>query len=183
MILRPYQDELVEKLRASLRVHGRSCLQSPTGSGKSVLIAHMIGRTAKGGHSAWLTCHRSELLDQLSGTLWEAGVSHGIIASGRRETKDPVQVASIQTLVRRLGRLPPPDLLAIDEAHHSTAGTWRKVIDHCKDSWVVGLTATPCRTDGSGLDDIFSDLAGTVRRMADRAGLSRAVRALLSPRW
>lgn len=158
MNLRPYQEELVEKLRASLRVHRRSCLQSPTGSGKSVLIAHMIGRTAAGGHSAWLVCHRSELLEQLSGTLWAAGVSHGVIASGRVETRDAVQVASVQTLVRRLGRLPPPTLLALDEAHHSTAGTWRKVIDHCKGSLVVGLTATPCRTSGEGLDDIFNDL-------------------------
>lgn len=158
MILRPYQEELVTKLGASLRAHRRSCLQSPTGSGKGTLIAHMIGKMAAAGHTVWLTAHRSELIDQLSASLWEAGVSHGIIAAGRRETRDAVQVASVQTLVRRLSRLPPPRLLAIDEAHHSTAASWRKVIDHCKDSWIVGLTATPARTSGEGLDDIFNDL-------------------------
>lgn len=156
--LRPYQVRIVERVRASLRKHRRSILQSPTGSGKSIVIAYMIARAAERGMSAWLLCHRRELLDQLSDTLWEADVRHGVIMSGRSETRDPVQVASVQTLVRRLDRLAPPDMLAIDECHHATAATWKRIADHCSDSWTVGLTATPCRTDGRGLDDVFDDL-------------------------
>lgn len=156
--LRGYQDDTVRRLRAALRVTPKVLLQSPTGSGKSVMIAYMIARAAERGLSSWLVAHRRELIDQLSATLWEAGVQHGVIASRRTMTKDPVQVASVMTLVRRLDRLAPPDLLAVDEAHHASATTYRKIIGHARDSWVVGLTATPVRTDGRGLDDLFDDI-------------------------
>lgn len=157
-VLRQYQDELTDKLRAALRVSRRVCLQAPTGSGKGVLIANWIHRAAARSRSVWLTCHRDELVTQLSNGLWAAGVSHGIIAAGRAETRDAVQVASIPTLVRRLGRLPAPDLLVVDEAHHASAASWARVIAHCGRSRIVGLTATPCRLDGRGLDDMFDDL-------------------------
>ena len=156
--LRPYQRDLVGKVRRSLRSVRRVVLQSPTGSGKTVLTAHMISRAADRGLSSWFLVHRRELLDQTSGALWESGVEHGIIAGGRTQTKDRVQVATVQTLVRRLDKLPPPNFLIIDEAHHTAAASYRNVMDHCARSWVVGLTATPCRTDGRGLDDLFDDL-------------------------
>ncbi len=156
--LRAYQNDLMGRTRASLRLHRRTLVQAPTGSGKSVLIAYMIARAAEGDTTCTLMCHRKELLDQLSGTLWEAGVTHGRTAAGSTQTKDAVQVASVQTLVRRIGKLPPPKMLAIDEAHHASAATYRKIIDWAKDSWIIGLTATPCRTDGRGLDDLFNDL-------------------------
>ena len=76
----------------------------------------------------------------------------------------PVQVASIQTLAKRLtstspASVPsPPDLLIIDEAHRAAAPSYRKVIQAWPNAFVVGLSATPARTDGRGLDDIFADL-------------------------
>lgn len=156
--LRDYQDRTIRRVRAALQRVKRVVLQSPTGSGKSVMIAYMIARAAERGLSAWLVAHRRELIDQLSATLWEAGVTHGVLAAGRTMTKEPVQVASIQTLVRRLDKVPPPDMLAVDECHHASATTYRKVMGHCEGSWTVGLTATPCRTDGAGLDDLFDEL-------------------------
>lgn len=157
-VLRPYQEQLVGDIRNALRSHRSVCLQSPTGSGKTVLISHMIAEARSRGLGSWLTCHRKELVEQLSGALWAMGVPHGIIAPGHRQTKEPVQVASIQTLVRRLDRLCPPNMLVLDEAHHATATTWKRVVEHCSRSWIVGLTATPARTDGTGLDDIFDAL-------------------------
>ena len=156
-VLREYQATTVRDTSAALKKHRRVLLQSPTGSGKSVMIAHML-RTAsvERGMTCWLVCHRRELLKQLSDDLWASGVEHGMIAAGRSGSKAPVQVASIQTLARRLDRLPPPDLLAIDEAHHATAASYRRIIEHCSKSWTIGLTATPERTDGTGLGDLFN---------------------------
>src|SRR5262245_15278123 len=71
--------------------------------------------------------------------------------------------ASVQTLwVRAMRseamRLPPADLLLVDECHHATATTWRKIIEAYPNAVLLGLTATPCRGDGCGLGGIFSVL-------------------------
>lgn len=69
----------------------------------------------------------------------------------------PVQVASVQTLIRRA--VPDVDLIIIDEAHHATADAYSQIIKS-RSSWtpIIGLTATPFRLDGRGLGDIFNDL-------------------------
>jgi superfamily II DNA or RNA helicase len=157
-VLRPYQNDLVADVKDALRSTRRVLLQSPTGSGKTVLTAHMIGTAADRGLRSWFLVHRRELLEQTADALWANGVSHGVIAAGRSQTDDLVQVATIQSLVRRLERLPRPNFVIVDEAQHTPANSYRKVLEHCSDSWVVGLTATPCRSDGRGLDDIFDAL-------------------------
>jgi superfamily II DNA or RNA helicase len=156
--LRPYQETLIARVRASLRTHRRSILQSPTGSGKTVLTAHMIRTAAEKGMSATFLVHRRELLEQTSRALRESDVEHGVVAGGRSLTKEIVQIATIQTLARRLDRVQAPNLLIIDEAHHTAAKSYRTVLDAWPDTYVVGLTATPCRTDGRGLDDLFSGI-------------------------
>jgi DNA repair protein RadD len=156
--LRPYQATLIADVRAELRTHKRVVLQAPTGSGKTVLTAHMIREAARRGRSAWFMVHRNELLEQTSKALYYSDVPHGRIAAGCSMTKDPVQVASVQTLVRRLDRVDPPDLIVVDEAHHTVASSYRAILDHCPNAYVVGLTATPIRTDGTGLGDLFSGL-------------------------
>jgi superfamily II DNA or RNA helicase len=85
-----------------------------------------------------------------------------------------VQVASVQTLVRRLDDF-RPDLIVIDEAHHGTAGSWRKVIDHNPQALVLGVTATPERLDGKGLGEVFDDLlrGPEVSWLIDNGHLSR----------
>lgn len=76
--LRDYQEEHLNKVRTRLRRGARRViLQAPTGSGKSVMIAEMIRKSAENGYNCWLLCHRRELLDQLSDTLTTAGVEHG----------------------------------------------------------------------------------------------------------
>lgn len=133
-------------------------MQSPTGSGKTVMIAHMIRTAADRGLTATFIVHRKELMEQTSEKLWALGVQHGVIAAGRTLTKDPVQVATIQTLARRVTKLPRPNLVVVDEAHHSVAPSYKGVLGLWKDAWQVGLTATPARTDGRGLSDMFDEL-------------------------
>ena len=66
-------------------------------------------------------------------------------------TGDNVQVSSVQTLARRLDRTREPDLLIIDECHHTNAATWKNILAKWTKTRILGVTATPCRLDGKGL--------------------------------
>jgi superfamily II DNA or RNA helicase len=74
-------------------------------------------------------------------------------------TDHPIQVASVQTLTRRLGQLATaPDLIVIDEAHHATANGWQRALNHWPEALRFGVTATPMRLDGRGLSAAFDRL-------------------------
>jgi superfamily II DNA or RNA helicase len=161
VILRPYQEEDVARIRAAYAGGAQRVLyQGPTGSGKTVLFAIIVAGAAARGNRVCILGHRDEIVRQIVDALVELGVAHGIIAAGYPETPEAsVQVASVATLVRRLHHLnPPPDLLVPDEAHHCAAKTWRKIIEAVPEAKILGVTATPQRLDGRGLDDIFDDL-------------------------
>ncbi len=130
-------------------------LQSSTGSGKTVIAAYMISVAAERGNTVYFIAHRDYLLSQTSDTLRAFGVPHGIISPAYNQTKDPVQVASVMTIIRRLDKLKPGDLLIVDEAHRSMAASHRKIIEAWPKARVVGLTATPQRLDGKPLGDVF----------------------------
>lgn len=156
MQLRPYQNDLIDKTRRALRVHRRVLLQAPTGAGKTALSAFMLKETADRGRRAWFVVHRRELVEQTSATLERFGAQHGFIAAGfPPQYSKAITVCSVQTLARRLDRLSPPDLVVWDEAHHCAAGTWGAVNAFCPDAFHVGLTATPERLDGKGLEGMF----------------------------
>jgi superfamily II DNA or RNA helicase len=130
----------------------------PTGGGKTVIFSYITERAARLGNRVCILVHRQELVDQTSRTLTEIGVEHGIIAAGRaQDLSFGVQVASVQTLARRLHRIPADffQLLVVDEAHHAVAGSWSKVLDHYARAKILGVTATPERLDGRGLGDKF----------------------------
>jgi len=150
--LRQYQTELVDQIRDAYR-HGKRAplVQLPTGGGKTIIFCDIVERTVRANHSAYILVHRAELLRQASDHLTELGIPHGCIAAGRCITGDAVQVASVQTLVRRLGQVPEPDLVIVDEAHHSNAGSWRRVFNTWSHARMLGVTATPIRLDGAGL--------------------------------
>jgi superfamily II DNA or RNA helicase len=161
--LRPYQHEAVAAIRTAYRVGGhRSVLfVLPTGGGKTVVFSHIAEQAAAKGNRIAILVHRVELLDQASRSLAALGVRHGLIAANRSmDLSAPVQVASVQTLARRLHRLPADlfQLLVVDEAHHSNAGTWAKVLAHFHRARVLGVTATPCRCDGRGLGEFYSEM-------------------------
>jgi superfamily II DNA or RNA helicase len=127
----------------------------PTGAGKTQVFTYITAAMAQRGRSVTILVHRRELIAQASRKLNQAGVTHGVIAAGTPATFAPIQVASVQTLVRRLEETPAPDLLIIDEAHHAAAGSWGKIIEHWPNALRLGVTATPTRLDGRGLRDNF----------------------------
>jgi superfamily II DNA or RNA helicase len=133
----------------------------PTGGGKTVVFSHIAEQAAARGNRVWILVHRQELVDQSSRTLSEIGLEHGVISAGyRMDLSRGCQVASVQTLARRLSQIPPElcQLLIVDETHHAVAGTWAKVLQHFSAARVLGVTATPERLDGKGLGDRFNSL-------------------------
>lgn len=184
--LRPYQQRGVQQLRQSFVRGARAPLYvAPTGSGKTVLFTHIAeGATARGNH-VWILVHRQELLAQTSRALEALGIAHGVIAPGFTPAKELVQVCSVHALRRRIetGKLDnwKLDLLVVDEAHHATAGTWRVITNARPEARILGVTATPARTDGQGLGKraggIFDDLVlgPTVKELIAGGYLCRPV--------
>lgn len=154
--LRDYQQIDLEKLRDAFRQGAKSVLyQAPTGSGKTVLFATITDSAASKGSRVWIVVHRQELVDQCSRELTKLSVPHGLVIAGKATAQESVLVCSVQSLVRRLDRIGPVDLIVLDEAHHAVAGTWRKVLQSRPDAEILGVTATPQRLDGRGLGRLF----------------------------
>jgi superfamily II DNA or RNA helicase len=155
--LRDYQVTAVQQIDAA----SSAIFVAPTGSGKTVIMADLVDRTAKRGERVLILTHRREILTQTSLKL---AVEHGLIQAGLNlDLEHPVQVASFQTLWARCMRtnkvpLPKADLIIVDECHHAKASTWRKIIDAYPHARLIGFTATPCRGDGRGLGDMFGEL-------------------------
>ena len=159
--LRNYQEEGVRAIKASFALgHQRVLFTLPTGGGKTVCFSYIAQQAVAKGNRVCILVHRQELVDQASRSLEAMGIEHGVIAATYpMRLKAPVQVASVQTLARRL-RIVGPDafsLVIVDEAHHAVAGQWSKCLDFF-DARVLGVTATPQRLDGLGMAGQFDDL-------------------------
>jgi superfamily II DNA or RNA helicase len=153
LVLRPYQVDAIEALRSSYRAGRRAPLfQLATGGGKTIVFGAITRSAAAKGNRVLIAVHRRELLQQASAKLEWAGVEHGIIAAGFEPDLDHlVQVASVQTVIRRLGQLGKFDLVVLDECHRAVAGSWRRLIGSQQQAKLLGVTATPPRLDGKGL--------------------------------
>ena len=169
MKLRPYQEDLIDKTRQALRRNKRVLMQAPTGAGKTAITVFMMQRAADAGKTSVFVVHQNELLTQTSKALWEQKLEHGMIASGRTRSRLAAQVASVQTWVRRMDQYSEPDLIIIDECHRSAANTYQLILECYPNAMVIGLTATPARTDGKGLDGTYSELVQgpTIRQLID----------------
>ena len=168
-VLRPYQADAIERLRAEIRQgRRRLILQASTGAGKTVIAADIIRRTVEKGGRVLFLAHARELIKQCSDKLWDVGVPHGLLMAGRGyQLSEPVQVASKDTLLSRairLGtlRLPEASLVVADECHRSLSRWWRYLLDQYPRAVILGLTATPARSDGRGLGDLYQAMVQAV---------------------
>lgn len=144
MKLRPYQERAIEELRAEWK--NRPLLVAPTGAGKTTIAAAIAQGAIDRGRRVMFAAHRRELLSQARERLpW--GVEFRSVAS-----RKPVE---------------PADVLIIDEAHRSAAKSYQRLIEAHEWEAVIGLTATPYRLDGKGLDCAFGALvvASTPREL------------------
>ena len=178
MILRDYQVRAIDEVRQSYRTgHRRPLLVSPCGSGKTVIFSHIGKSAAERGKRVMILVHRQELIDQVSAALDNCAVPHGIIAASHdRKLAGSVTVASVMTLIRRVKQTKAPDLLIIDEAHHAVSDSWGAIIRAYPTARLLGVTATPTRTSGQGLGDVFDDMiyGPGVRELTDAGHLAPA---------
>ena len=158
MQLRPYQSDVIEKCTAAFsKGHRRILIQASTGAGKTIIAAEFISMITALGNTVLFLAHRQEIINQTSEKLDTFNIPHGVImANHPRKNNHAVQVASIQTISRRLGSLPPATVIFIDEAHLSCSNSYKAIKVLYPDATIIGLTATPTRTDGKGLGEMYS---------------------------
>jgi superfamily II DNA or RNA helicase len=160
--LRPYQSQAIVDIELAINDAEAPLYVLPTGAGKTVVAAQIIERAVAAGKRVLVLTHRREILKQTSLKLSGGNFEHGLIQAGLNvDLEYPVQIASIQTLWARCMRtdkvpLPAANVIIIDEAHHAAARTWRNIIEAYPNARRIGLTATPCRSDGRGLGNYFT---------------------------
>ena len=176
LTLRPYQVEAIGAVERALeRGVRRQLLVLPTGTGKTACFSALIARR---GGSALVLAHRDELLRQAAAKIAIAdptlGLGVGFVAAARDDVSAPVVVGSVQTLARlsRLQRLPRQfDTVIVDEAHHASARSYRRILAHLDPSpLILGVTATPQRSDGQLLGEIWEEIVY-------RRGIAEMIRA------
>lgn len=115
--LRDYQQELVEKCVTSLkRGFKKPLLVSPTGSGKTCISSELVRRSYNKGKSSIFIVHRQELLRQTYLTYQKNGITPAVIQGGvNPDYTNPMQIASVNTLVRRFDVVKEPDIIFVDE--------------------------------------------------------------------
>ena len=172
--LRDYQLEAVDAVADAWRRGAKAPLVIVgTGGGKTIIAAEIMARMYAGsnGKSLFLA-HREELLTQTMGKvrLVSPNTRVGMVQAKNNELGREITVASIQTLGHKSGtRLKaliengPYALVVLDEGHHATSATWTRVLQalHIANPamLVMGMTATPARSDGIALDRVFDVVA------------------------
>lgn len=157
-MFKPYgfQQNIIKEARTALSNGFTAPLvQSPTGSGKTIMFSWICQAVFQKGKRCLILTHRREILEQTIKKLFAFGLTCGQVASGMHQTRDLIQVTMVGTLINRMQYIEKPDLLIVDECHHSTSPTWSKILNYFYDVPRIGFSATPERLDGQGLGDLF----------------------------
>lgn len=171
--LRDYQKECLEAIYEGYkRGVRRQLISLPTGAGKTVIFSD-FPRYFKMKKQMLVLAHRAELLDQARDKICRANpdLKVEVEQAGRSADRESdVIVASVPTLGRkdssRLAELNPDRffLIIVDEAHHSTAETYKRILEYLDVfnpetlKLLVGFTATPKRGDGVGLNEVYQEI-------------------------
>lgn len=173
MTARDYQEAALASLKGPQATKSDLIVMA-TGTGKTIVFAEYLNRELRPGRRGLVLAHRDELIDQ---AVDKIGVMAPALVIERekaeaRAARSPgfftsadargVVVASVQTLRgNRLQEWPRDafDHIIIDEAHHATAQSYLDVIAHFNTARLIGVTATPSRTDGKPLGDVFERIA------------------------
>lgn len=159
--LREHQNDALSKL-IELREQGKTIalITHATGTGKT----HLALADAKRLNLRTLyLAHRKQLLSQTQTRLKETwpGALSTVFRKKQGKPTTQVVLATFQSLIGSLQDFDPHEFgyIIVDEAHHATAETFRKVIGYFKAQFILGLTATPERYDGQSLLEIFQSSA------------------------
>lgn len=174
--LEPFQERLLEQIALSRhRGFHRNLLVSATGTGKTVMAAVDYARLRTSLPRARLlfVAHREEILTQSLMTFRHALRDHAFgerWVGGERPTHFEHVFASIQSLsAAGLAHLAPDhfDVVIVDEFHHAAAGSYKTLLEHLTPRELLGLTATPERSDGMSILGWFDDRIAAELRLWD----------------
>ena len=174
--LRPYQEKFIDAVRSEfVKKNKRVVGVAPCGSGKTIMTGWMIREADRKGKRSIFFVHRKELIEQTAKTFDDLHIPYGIIAAGQpMNLGELVQIAGVQTLATRIDEVPTPDFLICDECHHILANTYKKIINAFPNAFLLGVTATPQRTGGITLCDVFDSMVEslTVQELIDLGALT-----------
>lgn len=146
--LRPYQEELVNKIRKTIASGKRRvCCVLGCGGGKSIIVSEISRSATEKHNNVMFVVHRKELCQQITKTFNKNDVDF-----------DYCTVNMVQTATRRLDKLAEPKLIIVDESHHVLSKSYMNIIERYPDAVVVGVTATPTRLSEGGLGKVFQEL-------------------------
>ena len=161
----PHQAEMLSELESEREYHGihRNLVVAATGSGKTVLAALDFKRflETSQGKTLLFVAHRKELLEQARWTFAQVLKDSNFgeyLVDGKKPSSWHHVFASVQSLSNELiSELDSRkfDYIVIDEFHHASAPSYKKIIDHFDPHELLGLTATPERTDGERVQDTY----------------------------
>ncbi|MBP5287884.1 MAG: DEAD/DEAH box helicase family protein [Elusimicrobiales bacterium] len=159
--LREYQKIALDSLEKLRKEKGSiALLYFATGTGKTVSA---VLDAKKVGGRVLFVAHRKELLHQAAETFQKcwANASIGFFADGIKETNSQIVCAGVQSLALNLDLFKENDFdyIIIDEAHHAASESYQRVISYFSPKFMLGLTATPERTDGNDITEIFRNTA------------------------
>lgn len=157
---RPVQREALDALEQSrLDGHAAGLVVMATGTGKTWLAAFDTARPRF--RRVLFVAHREEILRQSRDVFRrvQPDADLGLFTGTEKTAGARIVFAGVQTLARHLSRFGPDefDYVVIDEFHHATAASYRRVVDHFRPSFLLGLTATPERLDGADLLALCGD--------------------------
>lgn len=159
--LREYQQEAIDNLR-QMRENGETIalLYHATGVGKTVTAA--TDAKAVGGRTLFLV-NALKLVDQAEQTfakLWPEA-TRGKYTGSSKDTQAQVIFATVQSISKSLIEFSPEafDYIIVDECHHAAAKTYSQIFSYFKPKFILGLSATPERSDGEDMLELFQNVA------------------------
>lgn len=171
----PYQEEILAKLQSEREIHNRNknLLVAATGTGKTVISAFDFKRFYSQNPNArfLFVAHRKEILQQAQVTFQHVlkNSNFGELWVDGNEPENYNQIfASVQTLHSRLKHLKLAsdffEYIIVDEVHHIKAESYRPILKRFNPKILLGLTATPERTDGGDIaEDFHNKIAAEIR--------------------
>lgn len=165
--LRPYQITAKEAVLNEWRKGNRkTLLVLPTGSGKTIIFSSIVEEQVREGKRVLILAHRDVLIEQAAEKLKMTSNLKCVFEKGKSHycgSDVPVTISSIQTMSKeeRLEQFPKKyfHTIIIDEAHHSVAKCYKRILDHFESANILGVTATPDRGDLENLGAIFESVA------------------------
>lgn len=170
----PHQQEILDRLEAERAVHGRhrNLVVAATGTGKTV-VAALDYKRLPGLPNLLFVAHREEILRQSQQTYREVlndGAFGELYVGGNRPDQWRHVFASIQSLSAYGVQHLPPDhfeVVVVDEFHHAEATTYRRLLERLQPRELLGLTATPERSDGLDVRSFFDGRTAAELRLWD----------------